>query len=76
MHLDSFKILSKKPLTDKVLQNRLSFVKWMTDIHNEVNSRLGKKKISLDYNVNELKYQTIDYSKMLRKCFIKSCFNS
>lgn len=36
----------------------------------------NKRNIPIEYNINEIKYQSVDYYKMLRKCFIKSCSTS
>lgn len=44
--------LSKRPLTDEILNTRSSFKKWMIDIHNDVNRSLGKRVYSYDEVAN------------------------
>lgn len=35
--------LNKYPITDKVLSSRYNLINWLLNIHNEVNSKNGKK---------------------------------
>lgn len=37
------KNLKKFPLTDDILSSQKTLVKWLIDLHNDVNKRLGKK---------------------------------
>jgi hypothetical protein len=45
--------LKNSPLTDKVLESRYNLINWLKDIHNEVNSRNGKKTYTYDDIINE-----------------------
>lgn len=38
----------KYPLTDEILCSKKSFVKWLIDLHNEVNVSSGKKRLADD----------------------------
>lgn len=40
--------IKKFPLTDDVLQNKESLLKWMVNINNEVNKKTGSKLISVE----------------------------
>ncbi len=42
------KHLKKHPITEKVLSKRERLVKWLIDIHNEVNIETGKKIMSYE----------------------------
>lgn len=46
------KHLEKHPLNNRVLCSRGNLVKWLIDIHNDVNSYTGKPKMSY-YNVEQ-----------------------
>jgi len=41
-------IYNDLPITDEVLKNKDTFVKWTVDIHNMVNEQTGKPKLSLE----------------------------
>jgi hypothetical protein len=49
------KHLEELPITDKVLHNRDSLVKWTIDIHNIVNSETNKPKISYTDAINNIR---------------------
>jgi hypothetical protein len=38
----------KYPLTDEVLSSKSNLVRWLIDIHNEINVEKGKKKMSYE----------------------------
>jgi hypothetical protein len=40
--------LTKHPLTDEVLSSKENLVKWLIDVHNEVNRMLGKKTMTYE----------------------------
>jgi hypothetical protein len=40
--------LTKYPLTDAVVSSRYTLVVWLINIHNDVNSRLGKRQIPVE----------------------------
>jgi len=42
--------MSIYPLTDDILNSRYKLIKWLIDLHNSVNKRLGKK----EYQINEI----------------------
>ena len=42
------KYLISTPLTDDILSSRYKLIKWLVDLHNDVNKRTGKKEYSLD----------------------------
>ena len=46
------KHLIKLPLTDEVLLNRENLVKWLIDVHNEVNEMIHKPKMSYEDAIN------------------------
>jgi hypothetical protein len=49
--------LKKIPLTDKILRKRERLIKWVIDIHNEVNKMKGKKVLTYDDAIKQiLKY--------------------
>lgn len=50
------KHLNKYPLTNDILSSRIKFIKWLIDIHNEVNIMLGKPTKSYEEVIN--KYET------------------
>ena len=41
--------LIKSPLTDQILSSRTTLIRWLFDIHNEVNISTGKKVITFEY---------------------------
>jgi hypothetical protein len=45
--------LQKFPLTDKVLESKYNLINWLKDIHNEVNTRNGKKLYTYDDIIQE-----------------------
>lgn len=49
------KNISNFPLTDNILSNRSSFVKWGIQIHNIVNNHLGKPVLSYKEALYEIK---------------------
>ena len=53
------KNLEKLPLTDEILNNKESFIKWVIDLHNDVNQMLGKKIINYDDAINILSNNNI-----------------
>lgn len=40
--------VTNHPLTDDILLSRYKLIKWLVDLHNSVNVRIGKKEYSLD----------------------------
>lgn len=42
--------LTMFPLTDSILESRYKLIKWLVDLHNQVNKRNGKK----EYSINEV----------------------
>lgn len=40
--------LKNYPLTDEVLSSKNNLVKWLIDVHNEVNKRTGKPELTLE----------------------------
>lgn len=58
--------LSKRPLTEDVLKTRELFIKWMIDIHNDVNKSLGKKIHTYD----EISNPNIKYKLPLIICIV------
>ncbi len=38
----------KHPLTEKVLCDKDALIKWLIDVHNEINKQSGKKELSYD----------------------------
>lgn len=44
--------LMRYPLTDQILNSRLNLIKWLVNLHNEVNQRTGKKIISVEEAIN------------------------
>ena len=59
------KNLNKFPLTEEILASRYKLIKWLVDIHNEVNRRTGKPEISINdienlyLNDNNVNYNQI-----------------
>lgn len=45
------KHLEQLPLTDNVLSSRTNLIKWLVDIHNEVNKSTGKRVLSYEEGV-------------------------
>ena len=41
------------PLSDNVLSSRYNFITWLVAVNNEVNKRLNKKIITIEYIVNK-----------------------
>ena len=61
IHLDKF------PLNDKVLSSKKKFVKWLINIHNEVNKINNKKIISTKYFYD--KYEELNnYPERIKSC--------
>lgn len=56
--------LKNFPLTDNVLESRYNLINWLKNIHNEVNTRNGKKPYTYDDIINEYsnKNNTTDYN--------------
>ena len=44
--------LKKFPLTDEILSSKIKLIQWAVDVHNEVNSRTGKKILTMDETIN------------------------
>lgn len=44
--------LTKYPLTNDVLSSRYKLIKWLVDLHNEVNVRTGKQEMTVDQTIN------------------------
>lgn len=40
--------LTRYPLTDQILNSKSNLIKWLVNLHNEVNQRTGKKIISVE----------------------------
>ena len=59
------KHLKLYPLTDEILNSKDKLIKWMIDIHNQVNELNGKKKMTYDQVLKEYyyKYNSIDINK-------------
>lgn len=49
--------LKKYPLSNTVLSSRNNLVKWLIDIHNEVNVMNGKKKLSYEEAIRDILYK-------------------
>ena len=45
--------LKENPIDDSVLENKLSFTKWLYNVHNNVNHILNKPKIDFDEFINQ-----------------------
>ena len=48
------KNLEKFPLS-QALTSRSNFIKWVIDVHNSVNERIGKRILSYDEGIHEMK---------------------
>lgn len=48
--------LEKNPLTDDVLSSKQKLLKWVVDLQNEVNSRLGKNTVTITQVTNKYLY--------------------
>lgn len=46
--------MEKYKLTDKILSDKTSVIKWVIDIHNEVNKSLGKSILSYEDALTEI----------------------
>jgi hypothetical protein len=45
-------LINKLPLTDDILKNKNNLLKWTIDLHNIVNSKIGKKILSYEDAIN------------------------
>ena len=59
--------LVELPLTDTVLSNRESFVRWTIDIHNIVNKETGKKIINYNDAINLILNNYQDSTNEIKK---------
>ena len=70
-----FKEFMDKTNMDEVLKNKNQYVKWMIDLHNDVNRRTGKKEYSYKeviYYYNSLCNRKYNFNKNTIK-IIKTC---
>lgn len=56
--------LQKRPLTSHVLKNRDNLSRWLVDLHNDVNERLGKPIVSFE--------EAVGLYESLKGCSIES----
>lgn len=47
------KNLETFPLTDDILSSKYKLISWIVTLHNEVNERTGKQKITIDNVINK-----------------------
>ena len=66
--LNYVKHLEKFPLNDTVLASRTNLIKWLIDIHNEVNKSTGKRVLTYDEGVKCMLEQYNDNGSM-KWCF-------
>jgi hypothetical protein len=52
--LNYLKHLEKHPLDDTVLASRTNLIKWLIDIHNEVNKSTGKRVLTYEEGVKSM----------------------
>ena len=55
--------LKKLPLTDNVLSNKFSLVIWLFNVHNEVNTSLGRKRFNFDTFISDYLGEKRGYSR-------------
>jgi len=49
--------IKKRPLTDKILCSKRDFIKWLIDVHNDVNKMNGKPSISYNDAIYDILYK-------------------
>ena len=61
--------LKKQPLTNTILKSKIKFVEWLIDIHNEVNSKTGKKILTLNEVLEIYLKKSYDYYEQKKNNF-------
>lgn len=69
------KHILKYPLTENILNDRIKLIKWLIDIHNEVNTILNKKILSYDEAIKKIESEMIVNNKSNDKTTDKTIEN-